>query len=198
MRKTKALMRKTGEKDLVDRGYTVIPRSGQGLLPGARLKATKDGVSYEVAVRTSYERVVSFTRHTDGQWRTLPKVDLVIVVVPAENDSEKIEALTFSRETMTDVFDEALRALRRQKREPAYGIPIFVPLDTQNKKNFGHPVAGLKTKTMWVPSVFGDAELSALRLQNIDQNFIDRVKREFAEINNVDVSKVFVEFRIVA
>jgi hypothetical protein len=34
--------------------------------------------------------------------------------------------------------------------------------------------------------------------QSSARSFIERVKREFYEINGVDVSKVVVEFRIVA
>jgi hypothetical protein len=192
-------MRKAAQKELERRGYYVRCITGQGILPGTRLEVTKDGGSpKKVAVRTSYERLVSFARHPDGEaWRTLSKVDLVVVAVPSKNNSEKIEVLTFYAGVMIDVFDEALGALLQTHKDPPYGMPIYVPLDAKNKKNFGHPVAGLKAKAIRETEI-NAVELNALASKNENDTFIERVKREFAEKNDVDVGKVVVEFRIVA
>ena len=48
---------------------------------------------------------------------------------------------------------------------------------------------------MWSSLVEGAGELSPIAAQ---ESFIEKVKREFAEINNVSVEKVSVEFRIIA
>ena len=119
-------------------------------------------------------------------------------MVPSKNDSEKIEVLTFYAEAMiVFFFDKALSVLKRKGKEPPSGMPIFVPLDEENKKNFGHPISGLMTKVIWKREISA-AELSAQGQLNGIDSFIDRVKREFADNNGVDVDKVVVEFRIIA
>jgi hypothetical protein len=178
--------------------HAIESRTGQGVLPGARLVAHKDKESYEVGVRTSYERSVSFSRHLDGRWRTLDSVDWVGVVVPQENNSNRVEALVFDSTNLKKLFDKALQDLALLGRSLMYEMPIFIPLDTTSGKNFGHSVAGIKDAALWSRC---SEEGELLKPQALPQasweTFINRVKREFAARNEVDVSKVQVEFRII-
>jgi hypothetical protein len=48
---------------------------------------------------------------------------------------------------------------------------------------------------MWSSLAEGVGDLSPIAAQ---ENFIEKVKREFAEINDVNVEKVSVEYRIIA
>ena len=72
---------------------------------------------------------------------------------------------------------------------------VFVPLDEVARKNVGHKVANLKAIAIW--SVRLNAEEVRVRTSaGTEESFYDRVKREFAKLSGVDVSKVEIEFRI--
>jgi hypothetical protein len=94
-------------------------------------------------------------------------------------------------------FNDALKALEKAERVLELDVPIFVALDEKSKKNVGHSVAGLKKDADWSVTV-GQKELQNRQRNEDLETFIERVKREFAERNEVDVSKVSVEFRILA
>jgi hypothetical protein len=66
------------------------PSKGQGFLPGARLMAIKGATKIKVAVRTSLDREIGLMRDGNGNWRTIPKVDMVVVAVPAVGDSASV------------------------------------------------------------------------------------------------------------
>ena len=148
-RPKKAVMRQFAKASLEARGFKVEIRTSQGILPGARLVAVKDKKSYRVAVRTSYERSVSFNRHMDGRWRTLDSVDLIVVVVPQENNSNGVEVLAFDSTKLKKFFDKALQDLALADRSLSFEMPIFVPLDLTSRKNVGHSVAGIKNAALW-------------------------------------------------
>jgi hypothetical protein len=169
-------------------------RSGQGLLPGSRLIAKKDGQEIDVAVKASLERSVSFTKQSKSRWRTASAVDVVVAVVPALN-AQNIEVLAFDAPPLVAVFEKAWKALEKAGRSLSFEIPIFVPLDEVSRKNVGHDIANLKDLAIW--SVHLSAEEARARSSmESPETFYDRIKREIAERNGVDVSKVEFEFRI--
>ncbi|WP_154072122.1 hypothetical protein [Bradyrhizobium erythrophlei] len=195
-RPKKSLLRQLGREALEEQGYETAVKRGQGLLPGARLIARKDGEDFVVAVRTSHERVLSFTMQTNSQWRTLENVDLVLAVVPAAKNSEIVEVLAFDSTALKARFDIASKGLERVDRSSSFEMPIFIPIDKESRKNVGHSVSNLKEIALWSVNV----SAAAMKVKASDDRagtFIDRVKREFAERNEVDVSKVVVEFRIL-
>jgi hypothetical protein len=195
-RPKKSLLRQLGREALEEQGYETAVKRGQGLLPGARLIARKDGEDFVVAVRTSHERVLSFTMQTNSQWRTLENVDLVLAVVPAAKNSEIVEVLAFDSTALKARFDIASKGLERVDRSSSFEMPIFIPIDKESRKNVGHSVSNLKEIALWSVNV----SAAAMKVKASDDSagtFIDRVKREFAERNEVDVSKVVVEFRIL-
>jgi hypothetical protein len=195
-RPKKSLLRQLGREALEEQGYETEVKSGQGLLPGARLVARKDGERFNVAVRTSHERVLSFTMQTNAQWRTLDYVNLVLAVVPAAKNSEIVEVLAFDSTALKGRFDIASKGLERADRSSSFEMPIFIPIDKESRKNVGHSVSNLKEIALWSVSV----SAAAMKVKTSGDSagtFIDRVKREFAERNEVDVSKVVVEFRIL-
>lgn len=73
MKLRRSLLRECASVALEQRGFTVQPVRGSGILPGARLRAKKDSVTRKVAVRTSLDREVGLTRNSDGQWSTICK-----------------------------------------------------------------------------------------------------------------------------
>jgi hypothetical protein len=190
----KSELRQVGRAALEQKGYETEARTGQGLLPGARLLARKDGGTFEVAVRTSNQRALSFTRQPNGGWRGL-SVDIVIAVVPAEKNSESIEVLAFDSKILRSCFDKALKGIKQADRSARFEIPIFVPFDKESRKNVGHGVSNLRDEALW--TVSGADKLKLKTPSAATETFIDRVKREFAERNEVDPSKVVVEFRIL-
>jgi hypothetical protein len=195
MRRKKVELRHIGRSVLEDLGFATEVQTGQGLLPGARLLAKKDGQAFDVAVRTSHQRALSFTLQSNGRFRGL-SVDFVVVVVPAQKNSDILEVLVFKSSVLKRRFSEALKGMEEADRSSRFQMPIFVPLDKESRKNVGHGVSNLKQLALWTVRVGAD-ELKLKTSSAAAETFIDRVKREFAEKNEVDVSKVLVEFRIL-
>lgn len=192
-RRKKAELRQIGRAELERRGYATQIRTGQGLLPGARLLASKDGKTVEVGVRTSHQRTLSSTLQPSGRWGGL-SVDLVIAVVPAEKNSETVEVVAFDPAVLTKIFEKAREGLEDAGRASRFDLPIFVALDQVSRRKLGHGVSNIKAAALWTVTV-GVDELKSPSAAA--ETFIEKVKREFAEKNEVDVSKVVVEFRIL-
>jgi hypothetical protein len=72
-------------------------------------------------------------------------------------------------------------------------LPLFIPLDDKRLRRTGAVTPGLKEKSQWREIITPDEEM--LR-KGTARGFIERVRREFADINGVDVSKVKVHFAI--
>jgi hypothetical protein len=92
-------------------------------------------------------------------------------------------------------FDAALAAQLKRHPDLSHKAPIFVSLDKVSGKAKTDLISGLQTKKQWREVLLlnsvsprGDAAVG----------FIERVKREFAELMGVDVSKVTVDFHINA
>jgi hypothetical protein len=192
----KSEMRAVVPSVLTERGFQNIRMaSSKGLLPGARLAAIIDGREYDIAVKASVERTISFTKQSAKRWRTLSAVDLVVAIVPALNSRDDFEVLAFDKRRLVAVFEKAWAALRKAGRSLNFEIPIFVPLDEVSRKNVGHGVGNVKQLADWcVPLTAAEAR-ARTTTEPVD-SFYDRVRREFAERNGVDVSQVEVEFRI--
>lgn len=195
---SKIQLRRAAANALAQKGFEIAERTGKGIRPGARLtaKASK-GPAIEVAVRTGRERSLSFSRLSNGNWRTLQSVQLVLGVVPDDESAGDVAVLAFESKTLKSWFGKALKALEDAGRSPGFEVPIFIPLDEKFKKNVGHNIVGLKKAALWSVRI-GVKQLEEQSRGEDFETFIDRVKREFAERNEVDVSKVSVEFRILA
>jgi hypothetical protein len=165
-------------------------KSGQGYLPGARATAIKAGKEIDVAVKASQERAISFTKQSDGRWRTLRAVDLVIAVVPAEEDRDEAEVFAFEKKVLIRVFNQAWKALETAKRPVGFNTPIFIPIDEVSRKNVGHDVANLKGLAAW--SVHLTAQELAKRSVDNEESYVDQFRRRFAAENGVDVSQVMI------
>jgi len=91
-------------------------------------------------------------------------------------------------------FEKAWKALEKAGRSLSFEIPIFIPLDEVSRKNVGHNIANLKARAVWSVRLSAE-EVRARTSAASGETFYERVKREFAERNGVDVSQVEVEFR---
>jgi hypothetical protein len=191
----KSILRECARLALEQRGFSVEVITGAGIVHGARLRATKGSHQRDVAVRTSLDREVGLTRHSDGRWATIPRMDEVIVVVPSMDDANAAEVLSFASNAIVGAFDAALEARQREKPDFSPKSPIFVALDEVPRR---HPSeSGLKAKAQW-HTVLPLTSVSRPRLSQTGSavGFIERVRQEFAELHGVDVSNVTVEFRI--
>jgi hypothetical protein len=207
MKMRKAQLRECARHVLQQRNVRIEVKSGPGIMPGARLLAWEsDGADErEIAVRTSLDREVGLTRHPDGRWATIPNMDEVIVVVPSADDSGSAEVLSFKPTVLMAVFDTALKHLKKRSPNLSHKAPIFVRLDKPRAKGkanvtlgVDHDVTwGLKDKAEW-HTIVPLASVPGSPPAESTEGFIERVKREFAALNGVDVSKVVVEFRITA
>jgi hypothetical protein len=194
---TRALLRKAAGVILeTECGYRVdVDEIRQGVAPGARLIAVKGAQKLRVAVRTSLSRKIRLMRRNDGKWRTIQDVDLVVVAVPADRGATAIEVLGFKRDDFIEIFDAALQSLKANRDA---GFPVVVALDEKTKHGSA-AAAGLKTKAIWKHVLPLDAPtLREATKAETGAEFINRVKREFAERNGVDVNMVVVEFRVVS
>jgi hypothetical protein len=190
-------LRQAAANALTEKGFEIEEQTGKGIRPGARLMAKPpDGPAQRVAVRTGAQRSFGFSRDSNGNFRTLDRVDIVLAVAPDEHRAGGFEVFAFESETLKGLYAQALKELEKVGRSPELDLPIFIPLDEQPKKNLGHHIANLKARALWSVCI-GAEELPAQQPGELE-TFIDRVKREFAEKNEVDVSKVSVEFRILS
>lgn len=196
---TKQRLREAAFLALSDRDYVVSFVTGPGIVPGARLKATKDDKVSEFAVRTSLDREVGLLRKTSGDgWRTIPNVTEVVVAVPDAEDASKIEVLGFEPDDLIAVFDEAYAAVKRVKGNSNYNkAPVFVPLDRQIKSAGGKSLPSLKTQRKWRSEIslerFASGNARPLSLQD---DLINRFKRDIAELAKVDVEDITIEIHI--
>ena len=176
-------------------GYRVeVDERRQGVAAGARLLATKGSRTSRVAVRTSLTRRVRLMPRGDGSWRTVSDVDLVVVAVPAYRKSTAIEVLGFEPETMIGRFNAALKSLAGGS---ATDLPVVVALDEKTRRGSRNVPADLKSAALWHHVLPLNAPLLLdVASSQSQKGFVERVKREFAELNGVDASKVTVEFKI--
>jgi hypothetical protein len=146
-----------------------------------------------VGVRTSFERGLGLARDKTGRWR-ISDVDEVLVAVPTD-DKTSVEVMSFDPKLLIKIFDDALN--QRPNLKEDYRLPVFMPLDKKRLRSTGAIIPGLKEKSVWRKIMKPDEEmLRKSAEQSSARSFIERVKREFAEINGVDVSKVTVHFGI--
>jgi hypothetical protein len=178
------------------RGYTVRQVTAAGIVPGARLQVKRVGESKKrVAVRTSKDRKVGLMRDPDtGDWRTIPDADEVVVAVQAQDNPNLAEVFGFEPEVLIRAFNAlAAKALAGKSREKALKSPIFIALDHE-LDDPDELCSNLKKKSSW-------SMIVPLKLQKTaaeaSVGFVERVKREFAELNGVDISKVLVNFQII-
>jgi hypothetical protein len=186
-----SLLRLVAQAVLIDRGFEVSVKPGQGYLPGSRLVAKKNGKRTIVAVKASKERALSFTRQPDGKWRTLHAVGLVLAVVPAEDNEEEVEVLAFERDALVAAFDRAWKALQKEERPLSFNIPVFVPLDEVGRKNVGHDVGNLKKLSIW-PVRLTAEQARAKSVVRTDESYIDSFIRRYAKENGVAEQRVFI------
>jgi hypothetical protein len=195
MRITRSQLRACARAALERRGYLVKINKGQGFVPGTRLTAIKGAKEINVSVRTSLDREIGLLRDHEGNWRTIPKMAMVVVAVPVVGDPASVEAFGFDPKVLIREFDAALAIQRRRHPDFSHKAPIFVPLDKASGKEKTELISGLKKKMLWREVL----QLKFVKLQgDAATGFIERVKREFAELMGVDVSKVTVEFHINA
>jgi hypothetical protein len=191
-------LRECARLALEQRGFSVEPIRGSGILPGARLRATKGAVTRTIAVRTSLDREVGLTRNSDGDWSTIPRMDEVLIAVPSNDERGSVEILSFAPKVLIRAFDKALRA--RQGENPDFKLksPIFIALDEVVRSGDASEQAP-KAISQWSSLV----PLTAVSRPHVSENeseseFFDRVRQEFAERHGFDPSKVRVEFSVTS
>lgn len=194
MKLTKHIMRVAARLVLERGGNPVSLKPGAGIVPGARLTVGTGPVSRTVSVRTSRHRELALMRNDKGDWRTIGNVDEVLVAVPSE-DKSCVEVMSFDPNLLKEIFDHALT--QRPDLKTEYGLPLFIQLDDKRSRRAGSVTRGLKEQSQWREVITPDEEMLRKAAEQFSaRGFIERVKKEFAEINGVDVSKVTVHFGI--
>jgi hypothetical protein len=180
-------------------GYDVRRTSGKGLVPGVRLEVGKSGEKRkEVAVRTSRDRKVGLTRFPSGNWRTVPKVEEVVVVAPTLNDPTSVEVLRFSSKKLIAAFDALVLKTEGMRRKKHFKSPVFIALDPPSDGSEGDLrfdlINRLDPRSVTLPFM---SEGNGVQASTKETGFIERVRREFAELMGTDISKVIVNFSVV-
>jgi hypothetical protein len=188
---TPAILRRCGRRVLESRGYVTKPIAGERIIPGTRLEATKSALTRTVAVRTSLGRKLGFLRQPDGRWQTISTVDQVLVVARSLDEELAADVMCFESAVLLPIFEKSARG----RPKDHYTHPMFMRLDDANEGS--GIVCGLKSSAAWQTSVLiaESAEHGITALISCT-GFVERVKREFAELAGVDVSRVIVDFRI--
>src|ERR1700722_13287666 len=106
-----SMYRRVARSVLIDEGYDVRLKPGQGYLPGSRVILAKAGEKADAGIKASQQRALSFTRQSNTRWRTLDSVDLVIAVVPAEKNQDEAEVFAFDSKALVRIFNRAWKAL---------------------------------------------------------------------------------------
>jgi hypothetical protein len=197
VRTRKAKLRACAPIAFKRRGYAVTLAGGAGVVPGARWRVLKDdGKEYDIAVRTSIDRKFGCTRQPEGRWSTISRMDEVILVVPSREDQTIAEVFSFDPQVLIAALDEALAIQRVRKLDISHTTPIFIPLDDRRRGGNKETVPGIKSQCNWREPVPLISAPKLVIAPETGGKFIDRVKREYALLNEVDVSKVKVSFRI--
>lgn len=178
-----------------ERGFETESRTGRGILPDARLRITRDGEAFEVAVKCSLERSLGFSRKSTRRWRTLDSVDLLAAIVPVAGGSGKFQIYCFEASSLIEAYNKALSGMREARRAPSLEMPIYIPLDRRSRKNVGHHESDLAKRAMWDIEVEVDQSEETIRPEHEDS--IQRAKREFAERNQVSIDRVSLELKII-
>jgi hypothetical protein len=188
-RSKKALLRSHAVQALDDAGYEVVDVGGRGVAPWVRLRIVEGEDVKQAAVRTAVDRKVGLIRHSNGLWKTIPEVDIVVVAAPSTRDSEVTEVFFFKREVFQTIFDGALAELKKRSPKFSSKSPVFVPLDGKPGKPSG--ARPLKDLCEWRRSVSpdGDAPSGSPRILS-DEEFIEKCRREIAQRLGIDPSQL--------
>jgi len=194
MKFSKQLLRDAARAVLERRGERVSLKHGPGIVPGARLIASVDGAqpSRTVSVRTSQDRQVGLMRNEKGNWRTIAKVDEVLVAASSE-DGTAVEVLSFKPQVLADAFDDALGKRPNLKRD--HRLPLFIPLDDKRSRRAGEIITGLKRKCSWQETFAPNEQMLRRNPEKLSRLIAD-VRDEFARLSGVDASRVIVAFNI--
>jgi hypothetical protein len=184
---------------LEQRGWVVEQIRGKGLVPGVRLEVLEPGEKpRQIAVRTSRDRKVALMRFPSGKWRTVSKVKEVVVAVPALNDPASVEVLHFYSETLIQAFDALVRKTEGRNKKKGLKAPVFIALDPKEDDPHGGLASDLKFKAaVWSVTLPLGPQVARVVGSAKEAGFIERVRREFAELTGTDVSKVIVSLHVV-
>ncbi len=157
----------------------------------ARASAFQGAEDANVAVRTSLERKVGPRSQSNGGWMTVPSVDRVVVVTPSAEDPNCAEVLGFASEPSSRPSMRCSPSAREQ-------IPTFL-----RKLRFSWRLIlsgaarqrneGLKELSKWRRDV-PLASVPGQQSSKDGQVFVDRTKREFAQLIGVAEEDVTVNF----
>jgi hypothetical protein len=200
MKIKKEQLRQSARVALAVQGYSDIELApGPGIVPGARLRAVKNGESWDIAVRTSSDREVGLLRTPSGKLRTISHVKLVLVAVPA-NEAPAVDVLAFEPNILIELFNATVQATEKNKRDKSrFKIPVFIPLDDVRNSRTKRVRPGIGGRAAWQVQVSLDQlPTQSLASGNEDYRaqFFEHVKKQIADFVGVDVSKIVLEIRI--
>jgi hypothetical protein len=194
MKPRKSLLRIAARRALESRGFQVSDILGPGIVLGGRLLAVKGSKSRTVAVRTATDRQLGLIRDAVGKWKTIPRMDEVVVVAPAIGNSDFVDVLGFKPKILLERFDEELERLQRCNPRFSAKAPVFLRLD-ERRRQPQLLLPALKDDARWTLKVPLPHSVDLFGVTSAA--FVDRVRAEFAHLHGVTRDEVQVEFRII-
>jgi hypothetical protein len=202
---------------LEQRGFIVRRKPGLGVALGARLRVQLPGHAQRtIVVRVSKKRKIGITRHQwSGNWFEVSGLDEVIVVSPSLHDPLVADVYDFDAQVLTRILDD-LDTSRNgpYTKNRKLNFPVFVALDPQADDESNGVSSNLIAKATWIKTIAlprslpsgsnepigSDAMLTgSVSADNArrGEGFVERVRREYAQLNGVDVNKVFINIHYV-
>lgn len=173
----------------------VLLAKSQGVIPGARLTFTENGVAKEAAVRTASDGTLGLQRDSHGRWRTLDRIDLLLVASPAKDDAKRIDVYAFLPDVLRVVFDRAVEVAEAGKRDPKrFKAPVFLPL-SEHRRGFGKKRVGLASKAnlLWTEEI-QKSELPAIVPPASSAQALELIKRGIAQTLGVHPDQIELSF----
>jgi hypothetical protein len=152
-------LRQAAKNVLEQDGFAVEVLHGSG---GARLRATKNGVSKLVLVRTSSDGWLGWMRGEAGAWRGLNEAGLVLAAAVDQSDPTKADVYAFEPRAVANAFDQNLASREARMPNLKKTAPIFVSLDPVGRRSASAGGANLKAQAIWSRKV--DLEKGTLLL----------------------------------
>jgi hypothetical protein len=192
----KDILRGAAKLALIRRFGNVRVGKAQGVIPGARLEYSDGGRKREAAVRTANEREVGLLRDRHGNWRTLSKVQLVLVAVPSDADDEIVDVLAFDPEQLKIEFDKVVKLTEKGRRSVnRFKAPVFLPLTPSGTKNRG----ALHSIIQWTEKISRSEIPEPVETSADSEAAMEVIRAGIAKGLGIDASRVEVtySFRLI-
>src|SRR5205814_1958553 len=140
-------------------------------------------------IRTSTDGKVGLPRDANGTWRTLRKVQMVVVATVSPDDRRQVEVYGFDSQVLEAEFDNAVKTPGKGNRnKQPFSAPVFLPL-FRTRKGIGAWKEGLSSRAIWKESI-KTADLSTSQNPASSSQALDVLRANIAQGLGVHPNRV--------